>query len=81
MSLKDRKKGAETKLTLHTEHSNSWIAEECGISNDTVTKIRGELEATSKIEVARDLEQGGKIPPCDALVGKDGKKYLASILN
>ncbi len=67
LSLKDRKKGAGTKLILHTERSNSWIAEECGLSDVTINNIREGLESTSHIE------------RLDTLVGKDSKQRPRNI--
>lgn len=64
LTLKERKKAAELKLMLHTERSNSWIAEECGISYHTVEKIRLELEGARNILPLSDLvdKLGRNIP-------------------
>ncbi len=67
LSLKDRKKGAETKLVLHTERSNSWIAEECGLSDKTIESIREKLESNSEI------------PSLARLTTKEGKSFPRSI--
>lgn len=49
LTLKERKGAARLKLRRHTERSNNWIAQDCGISDHTVGDIREELESTSQI--------------------------------
>jgi len=59
----------------HAENlSNGQIAEHCGVSNETVRKYRGELEATSKIWKSdeRTGRDGRKIST--AKIGKHRKK-------
>lgn len=59
----ERKAAAELKLIRHTKRSNAWIAEDCGISDDWIGRIRDELEKGSIIE------------PLSKLLGRDGKWY------
>lgn len=63
LTLNERKEAARLKLIRHTKRSDRWIAEECGISDKTVTAIREELEA------------GAEIPHVDKVQGKDGNWY------
>ena len=63
LTLKARKEAAKLKLRRHTERSNRWIAEDCGISKNTVDAIRD------------DMESGGQIDHLDKLQGRDGKWY------
>jgi len=67
LSLAERKKATELKLILHTERSNSWIAEECGLSDHTVEDIRVKLES------------GSRIARLNKLKGRDGKEYPRTI--
>jgi len=63
LTLNERKEAAKLKLIRHTERSDRWIAEDCGISKNTVQAIREELEA------------GGQIDHLDKVQGKDGNWY------
>lgn len=63
LSLNERKEAARLKLIRHTERSDNWIGEDCGISKNTVGTIREELEASLSIDNL------GKFK------GKDGKSY------
>jgi len=64
LSLAERKKAAELKLILHTERSNSWIAEECGIDAETVKSLRENLEIDSDIRsLTRFTTKEGKSFP------------------
>ena len=63
LTLGQRKEGAKLKLQWHTERSNRWIAEECGIDNHTVGTLRDKLESA------------GEIPQLTDLQGRDGKWY------
>lgn len=65
LTLKQRKEAASLKLRLHTERSNRWIAEDCGISAPTVISLREKLEESSDPTV--------KILQLDELQGRDGK--------
>lgn len=67
LTLNERKDAARLKLQLHTERSDRWIAEDCGISHPTVGTIREELES------------GGKIFQLTELQGRDGKWYPREI--
>lgn len=67
LTLQQRKAAVELKLRRHTERSNSWIAEDCGIHKDTVDSIRKELEATAKIAVVQEFKT------------KDGRFYPRTI--
>ena len=60
LTLGERKDAAKLKLRRHTERSNVWIAQECGLSDPTIGTLRDELESTSKIE------------RLDKLLGRDG---------
>ncbi len=62
LTLAERKEAAKVKLKRHTERSNRWIGEDCGVHKNTVVDIREELEAT------------GQIARLTHLIGKDGKK-------
>lgn len=59
----ERRKAVERMLMLHTKRSDRWIAEDMGVSKNTVAKYREELEA------------GGQIDQVDKFIGKDGKEY------
>jgi len=61
LTLSERKDAAKLKLRRHTERSNNWIAQDCGVSDMTVSSLRDDLESTSQI---RKLEQ---------LLGRDDK--------
>lgn len=62
LTLQQRKEAARLKLRRHTERSNNWIAQDCGISDMTIASIRDELESTSQIRRLTEL------------VGRDGKR-------
>lgn len=62
LTLKERKAAAELKLKRHTERSNNWIAQDCGIDTHTVIGLREELEANFGI------------PKLDRFIGRDGKE-------
>ncbi len=62
LTLAERKEAAKIKLKRHTERSNRWIGEDCGVHKNTVEDIRVELEA------------GGQIAHLAHLIGRDGKK-------
>lgn len=62
LTLQQRKEAAKLKLKRHTERSNNWIAQDCGISDVTIASIREDLESTSQI---------GKL---NILTGRDGKQ-------
>ncbi len=49
LSGNERKEAAKLKLIRHTERSDNWIGEDCGISPHTVRHIREELEKTLAI--------------------------------
>lgn len=59
----ERRKAVERKIKLHPERANNWIAQDMGVSENTVKKYREELEA------------GSQIANLNYFVGKDGKKY------
>jgi DNA modification methylase len=61
LTLTERKEAARLKLRWHTERSNRWIAEDCGINDKTVGELRDKLESTAEI------------PQLDKLEGRDGK--------
>lgn len=61
LTLNQRKDAAKLKLRRHTERSNRWIAQDCGMTADTVISLRKELEQLSKID------------SLDKLQGRDGK--------
>ena len=63
----ERRKAVERMLMLHTERSDRWIAEDMGVSKNTVAKYREELEA------------GGQIDQVEKFIGKDGKEYPREI--
>jgi 16S rRNA G966 N2-methylase RsmD len=60
---KERTTIAEGLLHLHTERSDNWLAEDVGISKNTIASIRERLETACQID------------NLDVLVGKDGKQY------
>ena len=63
LKTKERKKFAEGMLRRFTERSNGWIAEDAGLSTNTVINMRAEMISGLQIE---DL---------DVLIGRDGKQY------
>lgn len=63
LSRRERRNVVEALLKLHTERSDNWIAEDAGVSKNTV-------------EVVREyMVSGCQIDNLDTLVGKDGKFY------
>jgi len=60
LTVSERKAGAILKLKLHTERNNTWIAEDCGVSKNAVTKWR------------KELEEGGQIDFLDEFLCRDG---------
>jgi len=58
-----RARATRVKLIQYPERSNSWIAEDCGLNDDTVSKLRRRLEASSEI------------PKLIQFQGRDGKYY------
>ncbi len=63
----ERGKAVEVMLKLHTERSDSWIADDMGVSKNTVAKYREELES------------GCQIDRLNKLIGRDGKEYPREI--
>lgn len=63
----ERRKAVEQMLRLHTERANNWIAEDTGISKNTVAKYREDLE--SKCQIDR----------CLFFITKDGREYPREI--
>jgi len=63
LTLSERKDAARLKLRRHTERSNNWIAQDCGISDHTVGDLRSGLESASHIAKLTELQ------------GRDGKWY------
>lgn len=63
----ERRKAIERMLKLHPERSNSWIAEDMGVSKNTVGKYREELET------------GCQIDRLNKFIGRDGKEYPREI--
>lgn len=63
----ERRKAVERMLKLHTERANNWIAQDMGVSENTVKKYRGELES------------GSQIATLEKFIGKDGKEYPREI--
>lgn len=61
LTLGERKDAVRLKLRRHTERSNNWIAQDCGITDKTVTSLRDEMESTSEI------------PKLTELLGRDDK--------
>ena len=54
---------ARLELIQYPERNNSWIAEDCDLNDDTVSKLRRRLEAFSEI------------PKLIQFQGRDGKYY------
>ena len=69
LKTKERKKFAEGMLKRFTERSNNWIAEDVGLSDTTISKMREQLETASQI---------GKL---EVLIGRDGKSYPRNMPN
>lgn len=63
LTLNERKEATKLKLKRHTDRSDNWIGEDCGISHMTVRIIREELE--------KDL----LISKCLKFKTKDGRLY------
>jgi len=63
----ERRKAVERMLRLHPERANKWIADDMGVSENTVKKYREELESMSQIETL------------DYFIRKDGKRYPRNI--
>lgn len=63
LKTKERKKFAEGMLKRFTERSNRWIAEDTGLSKNTVDKLRS------------DLESIGQIDQCEIFITRDGRQY------
>lgn len=58
LTTKERKSVAKLKLILHTERSNNWIAQDCGVSTHTVIDLREELEST--LQIAKLIKLRGR---------------------
>ncbi len=63
----ERGKAVEVMLKLHTERSDSWIADDMGVSKNTVAKYREELESNCQTD------------SCSTFITKDGRKYPREI--
>jgi hypothetical protein len=50
-------------LKLYPERANGWVADDLGTTNETVSKIREDLESKSKI----DFEE--------VLISRDGRRF------
>jgi len=64
LTLQQRKEAAKLKLRRHTERSDNWIAQDCGISTPTIRTLREELEESTDSTL--------KILKLDKLLGRDG---------
>ena len=49
LTLNERKEAAKLKLIRHTERSDNWTGEDCGIADHTVRRLREDLEANFEI--------------------------------
>lgn len=58
----ERRKAVERMLMLHPERANNWIAQDMGVSENTVKRYREELESTSQIA------------KLNSFIGEDGKE-------
>ncbi|MFQ6115748.1 MAG: ParB/RepB/Spo0J family partition protein, partial [bacterium] len=67
LTRKERRKAVERMLMLHSERANAWIAEDTGVSKNTVAKYREELE--SKCQIDR----------CSTFRTKDGREFPREI--
>jgi len=63
LTLGERKEAAKLKLIRHTERSDNWISEDCGISYHTIRQIREEME--EHLEISK----------CLKFKTKDGRAY------
>jgi len=63
LSSNERKEAAKLKLIRHTQRSDNWIGEDCGISKNTVRVIREELESNLSIDRLNEF------------IRRNGKKY------
>lgn len=61
LTLNERKEAAKLKLIRHTERSDNWTGEDCGIADHTVRRLREDLEANFEIS------------KLDKFKGRDGK--------
>ena len=52
LTLNERREAARLKLIRHTERSDNWIGEDCGIADHTVRRLREELEEAFEISKA-----------------------------
>ena len=63
---KERKKYARGLLLRFTERSDRWIAEDCGLSHETVAVIRSSMESTGEIRQFNSREsKDGKVRPAE----------------
>jgi ParB-like chromosome segregation protein Spo0J len=67
LTVQQRKQQAEALLRAGHHGTDNWIAELCGITGETVTAVRAELEE-------RPVESGG-IEKLPVRLGKNGKMY------
>lgn len=59
----ERRKAVERILKLHPERASNWIAQDMGVSENTVKKYREELEGNSQIE------------KCSTFITQDGREF------
>lgn len=62
LSRKEKATVVEEYIKLYPDRSNNWIAEDLGVSENTVRDRRQDMESTSQLE------------KLDTLKGKDGKE-------
>jgi len=75
LTLNERKEATKLKLTRHTERSDNWIGEDCGVSNKTVREIRLELEKALVItKVSRFLVKPDATHPEERWYPREQKK-------
>jgi len=67
LNRKERRRVAALYLRRYPERSDSWIAEDVGLSDKTVAEVR------------RELEEEGSIPELDQFKTKDGRTYPRTI--
>lgn len=67
LTIQQRKEQAEALLKSGHNGTDNWIAELCGVTGETVTAVRADLEE-------RPVEAGG-IERLPVRVGKNGKSY------
>ena len=61
LSERQRMQIVMTEITAHPERSNSWTAELLGVSRNTVTKYRKQLEWAGKLQnVTKRVDKNGK---------------------